>query len=354
MGFYAVIMSGGRGTRLWPKSRKHRPKQVLRLNDKKSLFQSATKRILPLFGYENILVATGQDHYKALHQQEPNIPKKNFIIEPEGKGTAPCIGLAAIHLMHRDPNAIMAVLTADHVIQKEKKFRQALAVSRTLAEKGNLITLGIKPTQPSTGYGYIKQGNLINEINDFNIYNVDQFTEKPDAETAQTLLESQEYSWNSGMFIWRVDIIMREFKRQMPVLYSQLMDLAKTSEYSTTLNKVWPKITKETIDYGIMENAQNVLVIPVEIGWSDIGSWSTFAELLTIDENKNSFMGNILSIDTSNTLAISDKRLITIIGLKNMVIVDTDDAILICPKNRSQEVREIVSKLEKEGKEQYL
>jgi mannose-1-phosphate guanylyltransferase len=354
MGFYAVIMSGGRGTRLWPKSRKHRPKQVLPLNNEKSLFQSATNRILPLFGYDNILVATGKDHYVSLHQQEPNIPKKNFIIEPEGKGTAPCIGLAAIHLMHRDPNAIMAVLTADHVIRKEKKFREALTVSRALAEKGYLITLGIKPTQPSTGYGYIKQGDLIKEIRDFKIYYVEQFTEKPDAKTAQEMIESQVYSWNSGMFIWRVDIIMNEFKRQMPVLYSQLMDLYKSSEYTNKLKNVWPKITKETIDYGIMENAKNVLVIPVEISWSDIGSWSTFAELLTIDENKNSFIGNIISIDTSNTLALSDKRLISIIGLKNMVIVDTDDALLICPKNRTQEVKEIVRKLEKEAKVQYL
>jgi mannose-1-phosphate guanylyltransferase len=256
--------------------------------------------------------------------------------------------------MHRDPNAIMAVLTADHVIRKEKKFREALTVSRALAEKGYLITLGIKPTQPSTGYGYIKQGDLIKEIKDFKIYYVEQFTEKPDAKTAQEMIESQVYSWNSGMFIWRVDIIMNEFKRQMPVLYSQLMDLYKSPEYTNKLKNVWPKITKETIDYGIMENAKNVLVIPVEISWSDIGSWSTFAELLTIDENKNSFIGNIISIDTSNTLALSDKRLISIIGLKNMVIVDTDDALLICPKNRTQEVREIVRKLEKEGKEQYL
>lgn len=354
MGYYAVIMSGGRGTRLWPKSRKHRPKQVLKLDDKESLFQTATKRILPLFGYENILVATGQDQFKALHQQVPNIPEKNFIIEPLGKGTAPCIGLAAIHLMQRDPNAIMAVLTADHVIKNENKFRQALTISRILAKKGHLITLGIKPTHPSTGYGYIKQGNLIDEIKDFQIFNVDRFTEKPDAETAQKMLETQAYSWNSGMFVWRVDTLMQEFRKQMPVLYTQLMDLAQTSEYTKTLNKIWPKISKETIDYGIMENAENVVVIPVEIGWSDIGSWSTFAELLTIDENNNSFKGNILSIDTNNTLVLSDKRLITIIGLKNMVIVDTDDALLICPKNRSQEVRDIVSKLENEGKQQYL
>ena len=355
--FYALIMAGGSGTRLWPLSRSQRPKQSLQLIGDRTMFQHAVDRIAPLFPPEQIFVVTRQEHAALLASQVPDLPWQNFLVEPEGRGTAPAIGLGAIYLRRKDPQAVMAVLTADHYITDGAGFRRALAAAAQAAAQGRLVTLGIQPSSPSTGFGYIQQGESLGKIDDLPVYRVQRFTEKPEAETARRMVASGDYSWNSGMFIWRVERILAEFQRQMPDFYTQLMEvdaaLGSPAE-SAVLQRIWPQIAKQTIDYGIMEGAQDVVVIPVDIGWTDIGSWTSLVDLLPADEQGNTFVGPTLAIDTSDTLVFGDKRLVAAIGVHGLVIVDTGDALLICPKEREQEVREVVKRLGKEGLEQWL
>ena len=355
--YYALIMAGGVGTRLWPLSRRNRPKQSLRLVEERTMFEHAVDRIAPLFQPERIFVVVGAEHVAPLMAQAPELPVENFIVEPEGRGTAPCIGLGALHLHRQDSGSVMAVLTADHFITKVARFRQALIAAAQVAEEGHMVTLGVRPLFPSTGYGYIKQGNRLGVVDGFPIFRAERFTEKPNLETAIHMVESGEYSWNSGMFIWRADRILEEFQRQMPEFYVQLAEVEAvlgTSGYEPTLNRVWPQVTKQTIDYGVMEGAEDVIVIPVDIGWSDVGSWASLSELLPADEEGNIIVGPHVGIDTRDTLVFGGKRLIATIGLEGMVIVDTEDALLICPREREQEVRAIVRRLGREDRREYL
>jgi len=251
----------------------------------------------------------------------------------------------------------MTVLTADHFISKIDHFRQALTAAAQVAEEGHLVTLGIKPSFPSTGYGYIKQGQGMGEVDGFPVFGAERFTEKPGLETAIHMVESGEYSWNSGMFVWRVDRIMAEFRRQMPELYVQLAEIETalgTPGYEAVLGRVWPQVVKQTIDYGVMEGAEDVAVIPVDIGWSDVGSWTSLLELLPADEDGNTIIGPHVGIDTRDTLVFGRDRLIATIGLEGLVIVDTEDALLVCTREREQEVRAIVKELERRDDERYL
>jgi mannose-1-phosphate guanylyltransferase len=357
MPFYALIMAGGVGTRLWPLSRHDRPKQSLRLMEERTMFEHAVDRIAPLFQPEQIFVVTGAEHVALLMGQAPELSPENFIVEPEGRGTAPCIGLGAIHLRRQDPEAVMAVLTADHFIADVARFRQVLAAAEQVAQDGHLVTLGIKPSSPSTGYGYIQQGEGLGTVEGFAVFRAARFTEKPSPETALYMVESGEYSWNSGMFVWRLDRIMEEFERQMPDLFVQLEEVGATvgtPGYQATLGRVWPQVARQTIDYGVMEGADDVAVIPVDIGWSDVGSWMSLAELLPADGEGNVVVGPHVGIETRNTLVFSDRRLIATIGVEGLVIVDTDDALLVCSKEHEQEVREMVRMLEHEGRGEYL
>jgi len=354
-------MAGGVGTRLWPLSRRDRPKQSLRLVGERTMFEHAVDRLVPFFQPEQIFVVTGAEHVASLTVQAPELPPENFIVEPEGRGTAPCIGLGAIHLRRQDPEGVMAVLTADHFIADTARFRQALAAAAQVAEEGHLVTLGIKPSSPSTGYGYIKQGESLGTVEGFPVFRAERFTEKPSPETAFHMVESGEYSWNSGMFLWRVDRILDEFQRQMPEFYVQLAEIEAalgTPGCEATLGRVWPQVAKQTIDYGVMEGAQDVAVIPVDIGWSDVGSWSSLLGLLPADEEGNIIVGPHVGIDTRDTLIFGrggdGKRLIATIGLAGMVIVDTEDALLVCSREREQEVRALVRQLEARDKTNYL
>ncbi len=364
---YAMIMAGGAGTRLWPLSREKLSKPALKLLGEESMFQIAVKRLSPLFAPEQIIVVSGREHAAALTQQVPEIPSKNYLLEPMGRGTAAAVGLAAIHLYARDKNATMAVLTADHYIGNTEKFRAVISAAIEIAQKDYLVTLGIQPTSPSTQFGYIERGETIAEIGGFSIHQARRFVEKPDLENAMRMLETGNYTWNSGMFIWKVDVILAEFAKQMPHLHQGLMKLLETIQvvkrmdnqhytltdeeiqaeqnYSQVLGEVWLGLQKQTIDYGVMEHAQRVAVIPVDMEWMDIGNWADLKSLLPADENNNSVIGNVLLLDSNNTFVMGGKRLISAVGLKDMVIVDTADALLICPLDQVGKVRQIVAEL---------
>ncbi len=354
---YALIMAGGSGTRLWPCSQEACPKQLLGLLSERTMLQEACQRIAPLVPDDKIFVVTSEAYTDVVRQQIPQVPAANVIGELEGHGTAPCIGLSALYLMRLDPEAVMAVLTADHYIEKADELRRALAAAAQVAAAGRLVTLGIEPDRPATGYGYIHRSEKLGEISGYDVYRVEKFTEKPDLATAQAFVESGRYYWNSGMFIWKVSVILQEFEKLMPQLYAQLMEIDAalgTAEERAVLERIWPQVENETIDYGIMERAEDVAVIPVDIGWSDVGDWTALFELLPADEEGNVVVGQHIGLDTRGCLIHGSRRLVTTIGLEGMIVVDTEDALLICPKERAQEVRDLVRKIKESGREEYL
>jgi mannose-1-phosphate guanylyltransferase len=357
--YYAMIMAGGGGTRLWPMSRNNMPKQLLPLVEDHSMFKISVDRLAPLFTPDRIYVVTGRKYVDLLHADAPDIPAQNFIVEPFGKDSGPAAALGIMVIQQRDPQATIAILTADHHISGKEGFRNVLTAAHDLAQQGFIVTLGISPTFPSTGFGYIRQGDKLCKIRDFTAYHTLGFTEKPNAEKAAEFLASGDYSWNSGMFIWKAEQAMREFQRQQPEMYAQFSELATTVDtpkFTTTLDKVWERVKKISLDYAVMEGAQNMAVIPVDIGWNDIGNWSSLFEVLPLDFAGNTFRGcptDPIKIDTQNTLVFSDKLVVTV-GVENLVVIETSDAILICHKNRTQDVKEVVNQLRAANQDRYL
>jgi mannose-1-phosphate guanylyltransferase len=350
--YYAVIMAGGGGTRLWPLSRQSRPKQMLSLFDDRTLFQTAVDRLGGLFNGERILVVTVEDQARELQAQCPQIPRENYLIEPAPRGTASVVGLAAMALQHRQPEAVMAVLTSDHYIGNEENFRQLLKAAYDVAQGDYLVTLGITPSFSATGYGYIQRGEKLAGFRDLDAYQVMKFKEKPAEDQARAMVESGDHAWNSGMFVWKVERILAEIERQMPDLYAGLMEISsawKTPERDRVMKQVWPALKNETIDYGVMEGAERVAVIPAaHLNWSDVGSWDSLFEVLPTDENGNIVMGGQhIGIETRDSLVYlgEEHRLIVTIGVSDLVLVDTGDVLLVCPKDKAQQVRKVVDLL---------
>jgi mannose-1-phosphate guanylyltransferase len=359
---YAVIMAGGGGTRLWPLSRKERPKQLIPLIGQDTLFQTTVKRLENFFPPERILVVTVEEQAEEMKGQAPELPVENYLIEPAPRGTASVVGLAAMVLNKRDPNAMMAVLPSDHFIRNIDLFHYLLNAAFDVAEDRYLVTLGITPTNPSTAYGYIQQGKGLNGTYKYPAYAVKSFKEKPNEEAAQQLLRTGDHSWNSGMFIWRADVILGEIERQMPELHTDLKfigDAWDTPNQHEVLEKHWKDLKVETVDYGIMEKAERVAVLPAGgLGWSDVGMWSSLFEVLLPDMSGNiaSNAGLHLAHETHNTLVYGggSDRLVVTIGVDDMVIVDTNDVLLVCKSDQSQKVRDIVEHLRKFRQEKYL
>jgi len=352
-------MAGGVGTRFWPRSRTKTPKQVLDIVDHETMIKATYKRLKGLVEPSRTFVVTNQDQIPAIQKQIPKLPKQNFIIEPMGRNTAPCIGLAATIVQQIDSDGIMVVLPADHLITEIQEFKEVIRHAAQFAwESDGLVTLGINPTYPSTGYGYIQRGTEVNKLKNHGVYKVKTFAEKPNLETALRFLESGDFYWNSGMFIWKVSSILKEIEDKLPELYEGLIQIKSQlnkKTYAAALEDVYRRIRGISIDYGVMQTAENVFVIPTVMGWNDVGSWEVVYDISEKDKNKNAGdFKNLQSLDASDNYVYAPKKLVGLVGVKNLVVVETNDAILICRRNRSQDVKELVEQLKKNGLDEYL
>lgn len=352
-----LIMAGGRGERFWPKSRVQTPKQFLSLTGGGTMIQETVRRVEALTEPDHIFVATNGRYAPAIREQLPQLPADNIILEPEGRNTAPCIGLAALTIGRRDPEGVMAVLAADHVIAAPERFRELLAAAAaTAADTGGVVTLGIQPDRPETGYGYIKMGQAVPTSP--LVYRVERFIEKPDGQTAADFLADGRYLWNSGMFIWRLSTIRQLIAALMPELHQglEVIDAAWSDpDFETVLAREFSRFEKISIDYGVMERAPEVYVIPAAIGWDDVGSWTSLERLGAADPQGNVLAGpNVTLVDSENCIFDTGGRLVAAIGLKDLIYVETEDAVLICPKHRAQDVKLILDKLRRTGKVAYL
>jgi mannose-1-phosphate guanylyltransferase len=360
--YYAVILAGGGGKRLWPLSRKAKPKQTLSLNGSGTLFQVTVERLKKLFSVEKIIVVTSQSQAETLKSQYPEIPSENFLLEPFPLDTAPAIGLAAQVLLDRNPKAVMATVTADHFIKEEDKFIDVLRTAYLTALEGYIVTLGISPTYPALGFGYIQQGSYIKTVNSSPIFKVKKFTEKPNLKKAKEFLAGEEHSWNSGNFVWQASQILKEFERQIPETFLALSSLAgkwNTPSWEEALKNSWSQIKSESIDYGILEGAENLAVVPARgLGWNDVGSWNAIFEVLPSDENGNiSNHQHHIDVDSLNSLVHvtnNPDKLVVTIGLEDVVVVDTGDVLMICNKDDAQKVRNAVAKLKETEYKRYL
>ncbi len=360
---YGVIMAGGGGTRLWPLSRRETPKQALRLIGDESLFQTTVARLLNFFSPENILVVTVAEQAELLKAQAPQLPDKNFLIEPAPRGTASVIGFAAAILHERNPEAVMAVFPADHFIRNRDLLYHLLRKSIKAAQADYLVTLGITPTFPATGYGYIQRGEKIPESNEeYPAYHVKRFKEKPGKAEAYEMSVRGGYSWNSGMFIWRTQTILSEIERQMPNLKTvldRILAAPAGTERDSVIQNLWLDLESETVDYGIMENAAKVAVLPASgLDWSDVGSWDALFDVVLPNDAEGNVLikGKHIAEDTKDTLVYGneDGRLIVTIGVEDLVIVDSGDVLLVAKSDQAQDVRKIVARLKNEHKNEYL
>ena len=344
--FYVVIMAGGVGTRLWPKSRRAIPKQFQKIIGDETLLRTTFKRVLPLVASVNhILVSTNTEYAKLVRNELPELPTKNLIVEPQPRNTAPAMAVAAWVIAKRDPEAIVATAASDHVVLKEKNFHHAIgqAVNVLQRDPAQLTAIGIKPTYPETGYGYIKLGRPYRP-NKSKIFHVDKFVEKPDEKTAKKYLESGKYLWNASYFVWRADYFLKLVKQHLPAVYRKLPEYPR---YFKTFRSV-------PVDTAIAEKTTAMVVVPADLGWSDIGSWAAVFDVMKSKHGENVISGRHVGIDTSNCLIHGADRLIATVGLENMVLVDTGDVILVAKKDRAQDVKHIIDKLREQGEKKYF
>lgn len=349
---YGVIMAGGSGTRFWPLSRKDNPKQFLELRDNKTMLRSTMDRLSPVIDAGDVFVVTGDNMVELTRESLGRaIADDHILAEPAARNTAPCIGYAAMEITKKYGDGIMAIFASDHYIRDEEAFRDCLKKAIALAEEGNLVTIGIKPTKPSTGYGYIRKKNA-----DSN--KVVQFVEKPDLETAIGYLQSGDYLWNSGMFIWKASVILEKFKMYLPDVYEDLTKIGEamnTENERKVIEEVYPDIQKISVDYGIMEKAEGILVIDGDFGWTDVGSLDALEDVLDSDDDGNTVLGNAALMDArGNVVRGRDNKLTAVIGTSDLMIIDTKDVLLVCPKDRAQDVKKLLESLEGDPKEKFF
>ena len=352
----ALIMAGGRGERFWPRSRRNLPKQFLSLTDDgRTMIQLTVERILPLVDIEDIYIATNKDYRQLALEQLPGIPEENILCEPIGRNTAPCIGLGADHIAKKYEDAIMLVLPSDHLIKFTKMYQTTLRDACRIAEEGtNLVTIGIMPDYPETGYGYIKFDAKEPEGR---AYRVDRFVEKPSLVAAKEYLAAEEGLWNSGQFIWKVSSILKNMKQYMPDTYSRLLRIQEaigTPEQEMVLDKEFREMESQSIDYGIMEKAKDIFILPGAFGWDDVGSWLAVGRIKKTNELGNVVDGNIITVNTKNCIIQGGRKLIAAVGLRDLIIVDTEDATLICEKDYTGDIKTVLENLKICNRDEYL
>jgi mannose-1-phosphate guanylyltransferase len=353
MRMYAVIPAGGSGTRLWPASRAARPKFLLPFPGPRSMLQSTLDRLEGLVDPADTYILTGRQHAVAVGRQLPHVPQENIVVEPSARGSGPAIGFGAMLIAMRDPDAIMGSFAADHFIADQDAFRNAVQAASEVAEQGYLVTIGIQPRRPETGYGYIRQGKPIVEHNGLHSFVVEEFKEKPDLETATRYVESGEYLWNASIFVWRAQTLIDAMRELIPDVYECLQSIAaewESDRRDQVLEERWPELRDVTIDHGIMEHAADVAVVPVDCGWTDLGDWNSLGEVLANNCEENlAFQSHHIAEDTRSTLVFGNNRTVATLGVENLVIVDTDDVVLVCDRKRAQDVRQIVQRLKEDG-----
>ena len=358
---FAVIMAGGVGARFWPRSRERSPKQFLEILGGGTMIENTLSRLKPLVDQKNVFVVTNRIQADIVRQLVPDMPRSNVLAEPIGRNTAACIGLAAHWINRVDPDALMVVLPADHIVQNTEEFLRILQLAlRVAQEKDALVTIGINPTHPETGYGYIQSAEEEIDRNEYRsqgVYRVKTFAEKPNLETAERFLQSGDFLWNSGIFVWKASVILRELELHLPELHEQLLDVRGsigTPVYEQTLERAYRIIRSISIDYGIMEKAGNVYVVKGDFGWSDVGSWDEVVRLTPTDDAGNSIRGRTILVDSNNNYVDSGNKIVAAIGVDDLIIISTDDAILVCKKDRSQEVKEVVDFIRRKQMNEYL
>jgi mannose-1-phosphate guanylyltransferase len=359
MNSYAIIMAGGVGARFWPYGSLKLPKQFLPIADSSnSMLQLTVNRIKNVIPAERTFVITNRQYIDEVRKQVPKIPPDNIIGEPVGRNTAPCIGLAALTLKQFDEVSNMIIIPADHLIEDIAEFNNIISAGLSFVEKNDaIVTLGITPTHPETGYGYIQfiddsQINIESTGSQVSIYKVKTFAEKPTLETAKVFLESGDFLWNSGMFIFRTDVILKEMKKLMPDLYNSLLKLEKTmgtDKFNSSLEDTFSRIKSISIDYGVMEKSKNVYVIKAGFAWSDLGSWDEVYRIKSKDKNGNVVPGNSFIKDSSGNLIMSPDTFVGMIGVRDLIVVNTKEGLLICKRGHSQEVKELVDYLKRKG-----
>lgn len=351
---YGVIMAGGKGTRLWPEGTRNRPKQLLDLVDRRPMIRMAVDRLAPLIPLERQIIVTTREYAAQITCSLPDLPQENILAEPMGKDTAPCIGWAALKVMERDPHAIIAVVTADHFISEESEFRDALKAAAEAARRSDVIvTIGLLPRSPDTGFGYIKSGHETREIDGIQFCRADEFVEKPNAEVAKQYVSDGRYLWNSGMFVMRAQHVLALFARHLPSHHGSLMEikaaLGTDLEVSVT-EQAYGRFARVSIDKGIMERAENIEVIRADFGWLDIGTWAALDLVSVHDAHGNVVRGDHVGIDTERCIVRSGGALVATLGVRDLVVIDTPTAVLVCHKSRVQEVKTLVDGLEKGGR----
>jgi mannose-1-phosphate guanylyltransferase len=347
----AVIMAGGRGERFWPKSRNSRPKQFLSLtSDGETMIQKTVKRLLPIVDMEDIYIVTNAAYKQLVLDQIKGLPEENILAEPCARNTAPCIAFASAVISRKYDDAVMLVLPSDHLIGYENIYISTLKKAIKVAEKDkNLVTIGITPTYAETGYGYINFGEECGDA-----FKVERFVEKPDKKTAKSYLASGKYLWNSGMFVWKISSVMENIRNFMPDIYEGAVKIGEsfgTPDFEDTLVREFTAFRSESIDFGIMEKAESIYTIPGSFGWDDVGSWLAIERINETDDAKNYIDGDVIAVDSERTTICGGKRLVAAIGVEDIVIVDTDDVVLVCSKNHTQDVKKVITKLREAGRD---
>jgi len=351
--FYAIVPAGGSGTRLWPLSRAQRPKFLLPLPGPRTMIQETVERLRPLCHEQNIMIMTGGAHADEVRRQNPTLGEDQIIVEPMPRGSGPAIGLGVALAARNDPDAIVGSFAADHIVTQPERFEAAVRAAIETARDGYLVTIGIQPSYPETGYGYICAGSAIGEHDGLNVSRVEEFNEKPDVITATRYVESGEYLWNASMFVWQARTLLDELQRHLPDLAEALETIAAawdTPERTRVLNEIWPTIKDVTIDHGILEKSDRVAVVPGDFGWTDLGDWHGFGTVACDDPSANTAVNaELLASDVQGAVVMGNGRLVAMLGVSDIVVVDTDDALLVCHRSRAQEVRDIVEALKQRG-----